>query len=98
MFLTGCSSEKTINTYAENQSIEICDFYTPEQNGNEGIWYMKSCTDHYFFKENFDINNDGKVIAVFVNSNFDRVEDNQLKEGYIPSFFYKQKTALVRCS
>jgi hypothetical protein len=76
LFLTGCSFEKTINKYAENESIEICNFYTPEQNGNKDTWYMESVTGHYYFKQNYDLNQDGIVIAVFVNSEFDRVEDN----------------------
>ena len=53
-----------------------CNFYTPSQCGNPSTWYMESVTGHYYFQHNYDINQDGIVIAVFVNSELDRVEDN----------------------
>jgi len=73
LLLTACTDT---SKYLPNESIEYCNFYTPEQNGNKDTWYMESVTGHYYFKQNYDLNQDGIVIAVFVNSEFDRVEDN----------------------
>ena len=73
LLLTACTDT---SKYLPNESIEYCNFYTPEQNGNKDTWYMETVTGHYYFKQNYDLNQDGIVIAVFVNSNFVRVEDN----------------------
>lgn len=76
LLLTGCTHQVDTPKYSPNESIEYCNFYTPPQCGNPNTWYMESVTGHYYFKQNYDLNQDGIVIAVFVDGNFDRVEDN----------------------